>query len=329
VTEPSQLLPRGGGAFLAEMDGNLTAWKQDDLVRLHHNKIRGPGFEPMTFKLERVTSAALVDSKGRELPTVKAVAVSEQEEATEKQGARHEEDTLLAVLAENSDRSLADLARACGWTWKSGEPAKSKVERVLGRLRADKLVKPVRGRWVLTEEGKKTAKSDKPTSKPDTPAGFRAIKGRQLNGVECVHCGKAYGAVFKIRDSRVKSGKAEALHEGCAEARFGGDFFTKKDEPGGSRQESEDAPPAPPGGQQENTSAGESGDGLPPDTKVLGVAVGQRCELCGSGRNVYLIRRRSGEEAAPMHKNCAVQFWECQSQRSAAAPGGAKDEQNG
>jgi AAA domain len=29
VTEPSQLLPRGGGAFLAEVNGNLTLWKHD------------------------------------------------------------------------------------------------------------------------------------------------------------------------------------------------------------------------------------------------------------------------------------------------------------
>jgi hypothetical protein len=53
VIDPSQLLPRGGGAFLAEMDGNLTLWKHDEaLIELWHNKIRGPGFEPMTFRLD-------------------------------------------------------------------------------------------------------------------------------------------------------------------------------------------------------------------------------------------------------------------------------------
>src|SRR3954452_23132989 len=29
VTDPTQLLPRGGGAFLAEVDGNLTIWRKD------------------------------------------------------------------------------------------------------------------------------------------------------------------------------------------------------------------------------------------------------------------------------------------------------------
>jgi hypothetical protein len=327
VIDPSQLLPRGGGAFLAEMDGNLTAWKQDSLVQLHHNKIRGPGFEPMTFRVEQVKSPNLIDSKGRLIPTVKAVAISEDEEAAEKQSTRDEEDQLLTALAENPNSSMADLARTCEWMWQSGVPAKSRVERVLKRLKDAKLVKQVRGQWVLTDEGKKAAGS-KPVAAKKTTS-FQPIKVKRLQGIACVHCCKEYGDVFHIRDGRVKNGPAEALHEGCAEAFFRGDFFTKKDEPGGSRQESADAPPAPPGGQQENTSAGESGDGLPPDTKVLGVAAGHRCQLCGSGRNVYLIRRRSGEEAAPMHKDCAIQFWERQSQRSAAAPGAAKDEQNG
>src|SRR5262249_45432191 len=50
VTDPSQLLPRGGGAFMAEMDGNLTLWKHgENLITFHYSdKFRGPGFEPIT-----------------------------------------------------------------------------------------------------------------------------------------------------------------------------------------------------------------------------------------------------------------------------------------
>jgi hypothetical protein len=234
VTEPAQLLPRGGGAFLNEMDGNLTAWLRNDLVTLHHNKIRGPGFEPMTFKIERVTTTKLVDSKGRLLPTVKAVAVTEREEATEKQGARDEENQLLTALAENPNRSLAELARACAWFWITGEPAKSKVERVLGRLKADRLVRLLRGEYVLTDEGKKAVKAAKGNEKgdengderDDKPAdtAFRSIIGQRVHGIECVHCCKEYGQVFRIRDGRVKNGRAEVLHLHCAEAWFGGRF---------------------------------------------------------------------------------------------------------
>jgi len=64
VLEPAQLLPRGGGAFLAEMDGNLTLCKHDDvLVELHHGKIRGPGFEPMMFRFDKFATLSPVASK--------------------------------------------------------------------------------------------------------------------------------------------------------------------------------------------------------------------------------------------------------------------------
>ena len=60
VETASQLLPRGGGAFLAEIDGNLTLWKSDgSLIELYHTKMRGPGFEPMTFRLETIECDAL------------------------------------------------------------------------------------------------------------------------------------------------------------------------------------------------------------------------------------------------------------------------------
>jgi putative DNA primase/helicase len=48
---------------------------------------------------------------------------------------------------------------------------------------------------------------------------------------------------------------------------------------------------------------------LPATAKVLGLAPGQRCELCGSGKDVFLIRRRRGGEAAPLHKACAARAW--------------------
>jgi hypothetical protein len=159
TSDPSQLLPRGGGAFLAEMDGNLTAWRHDDaLVELHHNKIRGPGFEPMTFRIEKITTDKLVDSKGRPISTVRAVPISDQEEESQSRQVRDDEDLLLAALLKDSDCSVADLARGCGWILQNGEPHKSKVYRGFERLEKAKLAKKKRGRWTLTEEGKTTAR---------------------------------------------------------------------------------------------------------------------------------------------------------------------------
>jgi AAA domain len=60
------LLPRGGGAFVAEVDGNLTAWKTDSVVTLHwQGKFRGRDFAPIPFRLSLATTPTLKDSKGR------------------------------------------------------------------------------------------------------------------------------------------------------------------------------------------------------------------------------------------------------------------------
>jgi putative DNA primase/helicase len=49
---------------------------------------------------------------------------------------------------------------------------------------------------------------------------------------------------------------------------------------------------------------------LPPGSNFLGMAPGQRCELCGSGRDVYLIQLPGEQEGAPRHKQCAARYWE-------------------
>jgi hypothetical protein len=158
VTEPSQLLPRGGGAFLAEVDGNLTLWKHDGtLLDLHHSdKLRGPGFEPISLRLETVTTTRLMDAKGRLIPTVRAVWISDAETERETEYARGDEDTLLRALL-IPGQSIAELAKACHWLTAAGEPYKSKVQRVLKRLERDKLVTTKRGVAALTDAGKTAA----------------------------------------------------------------------------------------------------------------------------------------------------------------------------
>jgi hypothetical protein len=72
------LLPRGAGAFLAEVDGNLTASKNDMTVELHwQGKFRGPDFAPMHFLLKTVTHERLKDTKGRLISTVVASHLSD------------------------------------------------------------------------------------------------------------------------------------------------------------------------------------------------------------------------------------------------------------
>src|SRR4029077_9721204 len=65
------MLPRGGGAYLNEVDGNLTAIQDDGVVHLHwQGKFSGPDFAPIAFNLRTVTHERLKDTKGRLIPTV-------------------------------------------------------------------------------------------------------------------------------------------------------------------------------------------------------------------------------------------------------------------
>ena len=156
----TQLLPRGGGAFLAEMDGNLTAWKHDEvLVDLNYTKMRGPGFEPMTLKLEVIHTTRLTDDKGRVLPTVRAVAVSASEEDQQQRRTLNDEDRVLVQMMYAPNQSLADIARSLGWLNNTDEPLRARVQRAMSRLEKEKplLVRKVRGQWELTDKGKDIA----------------------------------------------------------------------------------------------------------------------------------------------------------------------------
>jgi Protein of unknown function (DUF3631) len=82
-------------------------------------------------------------------------------------------------------------------------------------------------------------------------------------------------------------------------------------------------PPTTPGNGRTEAESDAFG-GLPPDTKVLGRAPGQRCDLCGKGRDVFLIRRRKGEQAAPLHKKCAADSWARDGQNPLPSPVGGQ-----
>lgn len=153
------LQPRGGGSYVAEMDGNLTVTKEDMAVELHwQNKLRGPDFAPVNFLLRSVTHEELKDTKGRLIPTIVAAYLSDtaQEEMTK--ASRCDEDLALQALASNPRASFAELAASLGWYAKMGKPNRSKAQRTLARLQRDKLIKKERGRYEITEKGQKALK---------------------------------------------------------------------------------------------------------------------------------------------------------------------------
>jgi hypothetical protein len=157
------LLPRGGGAFLAEVDGNLVAIKDKAkmLVEIStHGKFRGPEFAPFPFKLVPATSDRLVDGKGRLIWSVYAEPISQaQQEEMESWGTQNQDDLLRALLV-HSGCSMSELAERLNWKTINGDLHKVRVQRVMQELAKNKLVEKRRdNHYVLTKAG--TAEAEK------------------------------------------------------------------------------------------------------------------------------------------------------------------------
>jgi hypothetical protein len=152
------LLPRGGGAFLAEIDGNLTAWRDDRLVTMHWaGKLRGPGFDALTFEL-KPERLAITDSKGRDLVSVAAVPVSADQAEALEAAALSDENRMLRAMLDKPHASIAQLALAAGFVSGMGTPNKARAHRLLVQMATQGLAKKTRaGRWTLSSKGRSEA----------------------------------------------------------------------------------------------------------------------------------------------------------------------------
>jgi hypothetical protein len=155
------LVPRGGGAFLNEVDGNLSLWADEDreTTELHWTgKLRGPSFDAVTFVLEKGTCPQLRDARGR--PSISVWAYATTSQRAEQAAARNkgDEDALLHIMSYAPNASFAGWAKSLGWFLASGEPAKQRVQRAIARLQKDALVQKKRDRWILTKAGREEAK---------------------------------------------------------------------------------------------------------------------------------------------------------------------------
>jgi hypothetical protein len=142
--DPDRLLPRGGGAFVAEVDGNLVCMKRETTFEVHwHEKFRGPDFDPMPFHLEEMTAESLKHSKGRHIPSVMATAMSDAELADHRAQARADENKILRTLLawKGKAPSLTELATAHGWQTRFMLPDKSRARHTVDRLIKAKLAK--------------------------------------------------------------------------------------------------------------------------------------------------------------------------------------------
>jgi AAA domain len=161
IKSGESLLPRGGGAFLAEVDGNLTAKKvSDEIIELHWcGKYRGPNFEPVLFELVQTTSERVKDAKGRLVPSIMVRLTNDTILDGKEEQEADNEDQVLLLLDTTPGLSQAAMAQALGWLDAHGEPEKYRVNRCLAKLVRLKLAdKDRRGKYRLTEKGKSDAK---------------------------------------------------------------------------------------------------------------------------------------------------------------------------
>ena len=153
---PDNLLPAGGGNFLNQVDGNLTAAKTESTTALHwQGKFRGVEFAPMYFLIKTVTHQELKDSKGRLIPTVICEPISDRRQEELEKQADADDLRILKYVAQFPRASLTDIAAGLGWTLFSGGPNKSRAQRAIKRLTGERLLKKSKqGFWIVTKEGK-------------------------------------------------------------------------------------------------------------------------------------------------------------------------------
>ena len=149
VPSKDNLVPRGGGAFLAEIDGNLTVWSQDASQQtLHHSqKFRGASFDPMEWVMQIREFPHLTDIHKTPLK----LPVSRPEMATESM-TREDEierrlETYLYTVEAEMPLSVRELASKSGITrWRA--------EQVVRTARDEKLIRRHAKTYILTAGGK-------------------------------------------------------------------------------------------------------------------------------------------------------------------------------
>lgn len=157
------LLPRGGGAFLNELDANLTLWSEsmsENTILHWQGKIRGPDFAPVSFALTQVKIDKLKDSKGRPIVSIVATLQTDHEAEQAAARVRSDQDIVLELLRRTPGMSQRAIAEQAGWVGETGVANKAKVNRLVKTLKAEKLVTAVRGKLKVTDAGKRELEAE-------------------------------------------------------------------------------------------------------------------------------------------------------------------------
>jgi hypothetical protein len=145
------MVPRGGGAFLNEVDGNIGLVRNGTtIIAVAIGKFRGSEFAPLNFALKTIDNhPRLKTTRGKQISTVVAVPISHDEVQRQEETGRKNEDKVLELLCNNPKGTIqADIAKALSWY-------ANKAKRALESLEQEKLVACTRGFWTATEKGQK------------------------------------------------------------------------------------------------------------------------------------------------------------------------------
>ncbi|MDA9504188.1 hypothetical protein XI09_05310 [Bradyrhizobium sp. CCBAU 11386] len=143
------LIPKGGGAFLNEVDGNVALRRNGQVIAFEAlGKFRGPSFEPVHFELVTVQHPKLRDTKGRAIPTVVARPVSDFGIVERERANERDEDALLKAIDQHPRKSRRDVGKLLGMS-------DSRVYRLAQKLEQQKLIRPERSGWTLTGAGER------------------------------------------------------------------------------------------------------------------------------------------------------------------------------
>jgi archaellum biogenesis ATPase FlaH len=143
------LVPRGGGGFLNEIDGNLTVWSADASQQtLHHSqKFRGAGFDPIEWVMHIHEFDHLTDAKGVPLK----LPVSRPEMNIERANRETKLEELLTMYLDAVGHGKALSEREASEQWRV---SRRKVRSVIENAKDEKLIKRHARKYVLTQGGK-------------------------------------------------------------------------------------------------------------------------------------------------------------------------------
>jgi hypothetical protein len=164
VSGPEQLRPRGGTAFEAAVDGNVTCWLEDEVIQVQSAvKFRGPPFGPLEFMLKgEKLPEKYKDTDGGPIEAVVAYEATEEEIERKHKQRDQEELRVMKVMKENPGISMNDIADKL-WEYDSGgKPKKWLAQKILKRLDKIGLVhqdgRGARKPYQLTQKGEEELK---------------------------------------------------------------------------------------------------------------------------------------------------------------------------